>query len=285
MNPAPATERFVPRIRIVLVEPMYRGNIGSVARVMKNFGLLDLALVNPCALGDESWAMASHAKDVLQNARVCRTVEEAVAGCDVIVGTTGARAFKKCDHIRTPALLPGEIRKQLEIFGAETRTAVLFGREDHGFRNDELALCTMIATIPTSHIYPVMNLSHAVGIMAYELTGARQAGTYKTADKEAFDNLCDHFRELLRDADYNQEKTESAVLMFRRIFGRAYLTPCEVSTLRGLLRAIQYPVRKGKGEDVSKRKSSATNLFDAEEMTDQNIDSFIETFSGGDDEP
>lgn len=258
-------EPFVPNLRIVLVEPMYKGNIGSVARVMKNFGLTDLALVNPCALGIEAQAMASHAKDVLENARICRTVEEAVEGCDVIIGTTGARAFKKCDHIRTPMLLPTEIRRQLEIFGKETKTAVLFGREDHGFSNEELAACTMITTIPTHHIYPVMNISHAVGVMAYELTGAREAGSYKAATLDEFENLCRHVREVLDDADYNEKKKEHAVLMFRRIFGRAYLTSCEVSTLRGILRNLQHPIRKGKGEDVSKPRSHAPDIFEKEE--------------------
>jgi tRNA/rRNA methyltransferase len=260
-NPPPAQFPFTSNFRVVLVEPLYQGNVGSVCRIMKNFGFSDLCLVNPCALEGEARAMSAHAIDVLQNARIC-TMEEAIRGCDVVIGTTGSRAFKGCDHIRTPAFSLKALREKIEEYHPDTKFALLFGREDKGFSNDELSQCSMIATIPTSHIYPIMNLSHAVGVMAYELSGASLSGKYKTTDFESFDALCAHFETVLEDMDFEPIKKEKIALMMKRVFGRADLTPCEARTLRGIFRNIQYHSKKSKGEDVSKYRQKIKNNFD-----------------------
>ncbi|MDV0444956.1 tRNA (cytidine(34)-2'-O)-methyltransferase [Methanimicrococcus sp. At1] len=258
------SDRFLPNLRIILVEPLYQGNVGSVCRVMKNFGFTELYLVNPCPLEGEARAMSSHAIDVLQNAKICLTIEEAVAGYDVVIGTTGMRAQKGCDHIRTPAMAPGVLREKMEEFHPETKFALLFGREDIGFTNDELAYCSMIATVPSSHIYPVMNLSHAVGIMVYELSGARLTGKYKTTDFKEFNAMCAHFEDVLKDMEFDPFKQEKMALMMKRIFARAELTPCEAKTLRGIFRNIQYHAKKAKGEDVSKYRQAIENQFENE---------------------
>ncbi|MCL2863243.1 MAG: RNA methyltransferase [Methanimicrococcus sp.] len=252
----------MPPLRIVLVEPLYQGNVGSVCRVMKNFGFSELFLVNPCPLEGEARAMSAHAVDVLQNAVICSTIEEAVAGCDVVIGTTGVRALKGCDHVRTPALFPNVLREKMEEFHPDTKFALLFGREDKGFSNEELEFCSMIATIPASHIYPIMNLSHAVGIMVYELSGYSLTGQYKTTAFEDFNALCNHFENVLEDMDFDPFKKEKMALMMKRILARASLTPCEAKTLRGIFRNIQYFAGKAKGEDVSKFKSDIKNQFE-----------------------
>ncbi|MDV0447662.1 tRNA (cytidine(34)-2'-O)-methyltransferase [Methanosarcinaceae archaeon Ag5] len=257
----------LPKIRVVLVEPLYQGNVGSVCRVMKNFGFCELFLVNPCALEGEARAMSSHAIDVLQNAQLCATVEEAVLGCDVVIGTTGSRAFKKCDHIRTPAYSPQALKERMNTYHPDTKFAVLFGREDTGFTNEELSYCSMIATVPTSHIYPVMNLSHAVGLMMYELSGAKMTGEVKTVDWNSFEALCGHFEDMLKDIEFTPHKQDKMALMMRRIFGRADLTPCEAQTLRGIFRVVQYHAKKGKGEYVGKLKLDIENQFEKEELT------------------
>jgi tRNA/rRNA methyltransferase len=258
--------------RIVLVEPLYQGNVGSVCRIMKNFGFLELYLVNPCALEGEARAMASHAVDVLQNVQVCSTIEEAIRDCNVVIGTTGSRAFKGCDHIRTPAFSPRILREKIEEYHPDTKFALLFGREDNGFSNDELSQFSMIATIPTSHIYPIMNLSHAVGVMVYELSGASLTGKYKTTDFESFNALCSHFENVLEDMDFEPIKKEKIALMMKRIFGRADLTPCEARTLRGIFRNIQYHAKKSKGEDVSKFKKTIKNQFYDEDFEEEEYD-------------
>ncbi|WNY27360.1 RNA methyltransferase [Methanolapillus ohkumae] len=261
------TDENLPQIRIILVEPLYQGNVGSVCRVMKNFGFLELFLVNPCPLEGEARAMASHADDVLKNARICKTMEEAVLGCDVIIGTTGSRAYKKCDHIRTPALSPRMLKERMDQYAPDTKFALLFGREDKGFTNEELSFCSVIATIPTSHIYPVMNLSHAVGVILYELSGAEMTGAGKTVDFESFNALCTHFDAVLQDIDFTPHKKDKMVLMMRRILGRSNLTPCEAQTLRGIFRNIQYHAKKGKGEDVGKLKLEIKNQFEKDDFS------------------
>ena len=257
-----STSNSVPDMRVILTEPLYQGNVGSVCRIMKNFGFFELYLVNPCPLEGEARAMSSHAIDVLLNAKICSTIEEAVAGCDVVIGTTGSRAFKGCDHIRTPAYTPITLREKVEEFHPDTKFALLFGREDKGFSNEELSICSLIATIPTSHIYPIMNLSHAVGIMVYELSGASLTGKYKTTDLEDFNGLCNHFEEMLEDMEFDPFKKEKMTLMMKRIFGRADLTPCETKTLRGIFRKVQYYASKSKGEDVSKYRRDVENQFE-----------------------
>ena len=261
--------KSVQNLRIVLVEPLYQGNVGSVCRVMKNFGFTELYLVNPCPLEGEARAMSAHAIDVLSNAKICQTVEEAVLDCDVVIGTTGTRAFKGCDHIRTPALTPVVLREKMEAFHPDTKFAILFGREDTGFTNEELSDCSIIATIPSSHIYPVMNLSHAVGVMVYELSGARFTGRYKTVNFKEFESMCAHFGEVLEDMDFDPLKNEKMTLMMKRIFARAELTPCEAKTLRGIFRNIQYYAKKSKGEDVSKYRRSIENQFEKDDLEEE----------------
>lgn len=277
---ADGTERFMPNLRIVLVEPLYQGNVGSVCRIMKNFGFTELYLVNPCPLEGEARAMSSHAIDVLRNAKICSTIEEAVADCDAVIGTTGMRAQKGCDHIRTPALTPAVLREKMEEFHPETKFALLFGREDIGFTNDELSFCSMIATVPSSHIYPVMNLSHAVGIMVYELSGARLTGKYKTVDFKEFEAMCAHFGDVLNDMDFDPLKKEKMALMMKRIFARAELTPCEAKTLRGIFRNIQYHAKKSKGEDVGKYRRDIENQFENDDFEDSFNLNFETAFTG-----
>lgn len=222
--------------RVVLVEPLYQGNVGSVARAMKNFGFTDLALVNPCSLEGEARAMSSHARDVLEGATITNSIQEAVAGANLLIGTTGITGSKFDEHIRIPAFVPRELKKNLE--GYSGTIALLFGREDKGFMKDELCMMDMILTIPTSEIYPVMNLSHAVAVVLYELSDVK-AGETPLAD--AFDTrlLMEHFSQLLEDIEYPAHKKEKTELMLKRIFGRARLIPREVQTLRGVLRRIQ----------------------------------------------
>ncbi|WP_370571791.1 RNA methyltransferase [Methanomethylovorans sp.] len=222
--------------RIVLVEPLYQGNIGSVARAMKNFGFSDLALVNPCPLEGEARAMSSHARDVLEGATITNCIEDAVAGANLLIGTTGITGSKFDEHIRIPVHVPRGLKQHLE--GTSGTVALLYGREDKGFTKDELCMMDMILTIPTSEIYPVMNLSHAVAVTLYELSDV-QAGDTPLADPFDMGLLMEHFSRVLDDIDYPLHKKEKTELMLKRIFGRARLIPREVQTLRGVLRRIQ----------------------------------------------
>ncbi|MEA1984658.1 MAG: RNA methyltransferase [Euryarchaeota archaeon] len=227
-------------IRVILVDPLYQGNVGSVARAMKNLGYSDLVLVNPCKLEGEACALASHARDLMHNARIVDTIQEAIEGVNLIVGTTGMTGSKRDEHIRMPIHTSRQLKGKLD--GNSGTIAILFGREDNGFTNDELEQCDMLVSIPTSEEYPIMNLSHAVTIMLYELSNVVPD---ETPLGEHFDLelLYEHLAEILDDISYPEHKKNKTHLMFKRIFGRAMLTPREIQTLRGVLARIQRTIR------------------------------------------
>jgi len=220
----------------VLVEPVYQGNVGSVARAMKNFGYTDLVLVNPCKLEGQARAMASHARDILEGARVTSTVDEAVEGANLLVGTTGVASMKGGEHIRLPLYTVRELKDRLKGFSGTV--AILFGREDDGFNNAELKSFDMLITIPTSEIYPIMNLSHAVAVVLYELSEL-EGGSSPLAEGFDLKLLYRHMEDLLEKINYPPHKKDKTFLMLRRIFGRAGLTPREVQTLRGIIKKIE----------------------------------------------
>ncbi|MCK5661727.1 MAG: RNA methyltransferase [Methanosarcinales archaeon] len=225
-------------LRIVLIEPLYEGNVGSVARAMKNFGHDDLVLVNPCELGGQARALASHATDLLDGARIVETIGEALDGSHLVIGATGIIGIASNEHMRMPYTSPKQLGERLNGISDENIITLLFGREDNGLYNDELKLCEVIVNIPLSAEYPIMNLSHAVAILLYELSHIK-CGEIELA--ETFDRnlLYAHLDELLHDLGYPPHKHQKTVLMLKRIFGRANLMPREVQTLRGILKLIQ----------------------------------------------
>jgi tRNA/rRNA methyltransferase len=237
-------------LRVVLVQPMYEGNIGSVARAMKNFGFDDLVLVNPCSIDDFGLAMASHARDILNGARTVQTLEEALCGVDLVAGTTGKRLGKEQRHLRlhlrSPILSPGELAERLK--GHQGTIALLLGREDCGLTNDELMICDMVVSIPTSAVYPIMNLSHAAAVLLYELCGIGDEDSKeklaRLASHQSLQLLQDRARSLLEDTCYPEHKLEYTVLMLRRVFGRAELTEREARTLLGLIKNIRWRIRE-----------------------------------------
>ena len=225
----------MPEVQIVLVHPLYEGNVGSTARVMKNFGWTRLALVDPCPLGNEAKAMASHAQDVLANARRV-TLDEVLAESALVVATTGEVATSVCSPIRMPYFSPREIRDL--VTDVEGTVSVLFGRENRGFTNEELARAGVICTIPTSPVYPILNLSHAVGIVCYELAGL-EPGTYALASPFEMECLYGHLDRFLDRVDHPEHKRHVTLLLARRVLARAKLTIREASTIHGLLRRTE----------------------------------------------
>jgi len=223
-------------IRVVLVEPMYQGNIGSVARAMKNFGYTNLVLVNPCKLEGEARAMASHARDILEDARVTLSFDDAVEGSNLLIGTTGVSSIKAGEHIRLPLYTARELKEKLKEYSGTA--SIIFGRENTGFRNDELKNFDILITVPTSELYPIMNLSHAAAVVLYELSEL-VGGNNPLADGFDLQLLYGHLEELLEKIDYPLHKKDKTSLMLRRIFGRSGLTPREVQTLRGIIRKIE----------------------------------------------
>jgi len=226
-------------LRVVLAEPLYCGNVGSVARVMKNFGFEDLVLVNPCELESEAYAMASHAIDILESSRTVSTIKEAICDSGLVVGTTSKFGTTTDEHVRMPYFPPKELKDKLK--GRDGTVSILFGREDFGLVNDLIKKCDMVVCIPTDSKYPVMNLSHAVSIVLYELCDIKP-GKVPLAKKENVELLFDHCEHLLDEISYPPHKKEKTILMIRRILGRAELTGREVNTLRGILSRTEWRI-------------------------------------------
>ncbi len=228
-------------LRVVLVKPKYEGNVGSVARAMKNFGFHDLVLVNPCKIEDFGSAMASHARDVLQMSKSFSTLPEALEGVNLVVGTTGKRLENEQHHLRlhlrAPCLTPAELAKKLN--GKEGEVALLLGREDCGLCSEELAICDLVVSIPTNQEYPIMNLSHAAAVLFYELSRVEN-GSLDLAKRETLLLLLERSRKLLQEVSYPEHKLEFTMLMLRRVFGRAELTEREARTLLGVIKNLRW---------------------------------------------
>jgi len=231
----------VNRIGVVLVEPRIEGNIGSVARVMKNFSFQELTLVNPCKISNDTRTLAVHAWDVVEGARTVPTLKKAIYDYDLVVGCTGITSSKTGEHVRTPALTPKELRDALSTRSG--RIAIILGREDRGLENRELAECDIITNIPTSNEYTSMNLSHAAAIILYELSNL-QPPQIEIASSFEFKLLIDHFSKMMEKSGYPPHKQDKTLLMLKRIFGRSILTTREVITLRGILRQAEWRFEK-----------------------------------------
>ncbi len=169
-------------IRVVLVEPIFGGNIGSVCRAMNNNGITDLAIVNPRPTTDwdDARKLSCNAKAQLEARKEFQTLEEAVADCTIVACTSARTGF-----YRDTAYSPREFAPIALENATDHKIALLFGREDKGLFNEELALCTHILQIPSSELYTSLNLSHAVMVCCYEIFAA--SGTFKPSEEKAED--------------------------------------------------------------------------------------------------
>ena len=235
----------------MLVEPKSEENIGAVARVLKNFGFYNLYMVKPPGIGSKARSVASHARDLLARARIVNTIEEAVEDASIVVGTTSKRGISRNKQLRMGALTPYQLKERLKKENKDGILALLFGREDIGLLNEELKRCDMIVSIPTSPDYPVMNLSHAVAVVIYELRDMntdKDTDTMPTSDAlklasfEDKERLFRHIQTFLDEIEYKEHKKERTMLMLRRLLGRAELTTGEIQTLRGILRKAEWKI-------------------------------------------
>ncbi|WP_455391769.1 RNA methyltransferase [[Eubacterium] cellulosolvens] len=231
---------------MILLEPKHEGNIGAVARCIKNFGYKDLYLVKPCELGDECLRRAKHAKDVVQNAKTFDSLSQAQNEIDILVGSSGVLNLNDKHHIRNP-ITPRQFVGYAKQMEHGTRLGLLFGREDYGLYQDELLHCDLLMTIPTNEEYPIMNLSHAVAIILYELAAAELTfnirGHRKTSKFER-EKLFEQFRSFLAAVDYPAHKREHTEVLFRRLLGRATPSKWEFHTLMGVFGRASNKLKK-----------------------------------------
>ncbi len=238
--------RTATNISIVLVEPQSSGNVGSVARAMKNTGLTNLVLINPCDYrNNESYSFACKADDVLLGARRAATLDEYLSEGGVVVGTT-----RRPGRLRYPALTLTEAVPKILELAVENRVSILFGREDRGLENAEVSLCDMLVEIPTHADYPSLNLSHAVFIVCHHLfmsSGNERCGI-KAAPRIEIEKMYAHMEETLRGLGYGDKGGEyllTAILRgFKKLFGRTALMQKEVNMLRGIFTQIRQRIGK-----------------------------------------
>ena len=217
------------------MEPKYGGNIGAVARVMMNFDIETLYLVNPCTLDDACYARSMHASSVLDEAIIFSSFKDAVKDLDFLVATSSIDTESEKKHLRNPVFL-SEFSKQ--IFSIEGKVGLLFGREDYGLFNEEIAISDLMVKIPTSEKYHSMNLSHAVGIVLYQLYLEHTELPLKRRNLDHVEktHLYEAFEMLLDSIDYPEHKTEKTQVMFKRMISRSMPSKWEYHTLMGVLK-------------------------------------------------
>jgi TrmH family RNA methyltransferase len=232
-------------IRVVLVDPKYGGNIGSICRVMMNMGITDLALVAPHEKLDweEARKLAYRAEPMLDRLKKFQTLEEAVADCTVAAGTSARTGFYR-DHGFTPR----EIAPVILDSAAHHKAALVFGREDKGLFNEEIAVCTHIINIPSSELYRSLNLSHAVMICCYELFLLAGDSSYTPpeecspeADGKMRERLYEAWSTMMLETEFcEKEKLEHMMLGLRRIFSRGKLTVNDTRILLGIAKQTRW---------------------------------------------
>jgi tRNA/rRNA methyltransferase len=226
-------------VRFVLVEPREAGNVGAAARVMKNFGFHDLWIVgeHPQLLPVAGW-WASGADDLIANAHITATLQEALADAHLTVATTSARG-RTTPADFTPSTLA-------EKANANETLALVFGREDSGLTREEVVLCQRTAVIPTSESFPTMNLAQAVGIFCYELSRVEPKQAARTrARAEHVERLHERLESLLLEAGFLHANNPARIYdEVRALLGRAELDEREVTILLGMVRQIEWALRR-----------------------------------------
>ena len=230
-------------LRIVLVEPSHPGNIGAVARAMKNMALSQLVLVKPKAFPHaEASARASGATDVLEQARVVDTVADAVAECGFVAATTSR---ERDQIIRVADVREGAPRLVAEA--GRGPAALLFGAERTGLTNEDLALTHLLLRIPANPDYCSLNLAMAVQLVTYEIHRARGASYVQPpaevplAPAADMERLYAHLEEVLQQIGFRDRTASGKHLMesIRRFLNRAELDQNEANIMRGILTAVQ----------------------------------------------
>lgn len=248
---------MLERIRIVMVETTHPGNIGAAARAMKTMGLADLCLVKPAVFPDaEASSRASGAADLLESATVCDSLDQAIAGASLVVGTSARQR-----RIPWPCVTARQLAGQCA--DEPGQIAVLFGRESSGLTNEELERCHLHVSIPTNEEYGVLNVASAIQIICYELRMAAlgdDAGVKPSremahrmpqpewawdeppAAAEDMERFFEHLETVMTATGFlDPANPEQVRRRLRRLFLRARPDRMEVNILRGVLSSVQKP--------------------------------------------
>ncbi|TNI71302.1 tRNA (cytosine(32)/uridine(32)-2'-O)-methyltransferase TrmJ [Aeromonas media] len=237
---------MLDQIRIVLVNTSHTGNMGSAARAMKTMGLTQLVLVDPQALPDaDAIALAAGASDVLANARIVPTLDDAIADCGLVIGTSA-----RSRTLSWPMLDPREAGEKLVTEGVKHPVALVFGRERTGLTNDELQKCHYHVAIPANPEYSSLNLAMAVQTLCYEVRmhwlATQETDTAAEVERvdypsaQQLEGFYQHLEQTLQKTGFIADDHPGHVMSkLRRLFNRARPEVVELNILRGILTSVQ----------------------------------------------
>ncbi|MEG9488371.1 tRNA (cytosine(32)/uridine(32)-2'-O)-methyltransferase TrmJ [Mannheimia indoligenes] len=233
---------ILDQIQIILVETSLPANIGSTARAMKTMGLTHLRLVAPKQpIDEQAEALAAGAKDVLDNTQIYATFDEAIADCQLVIGTSA-----RLRHLQNSLIEPRDCGELVINRANLGKVAIVFGRERVGLTNEELLKCHYHLNFPTNPDYGSLNLAMAVQLASYEI---RMAYLQKTAEKqplveakeyptaEALEHFFAHTERLYKELGFI--RNDAVMLKLRRLYQRAELETNELNLLRGMLTAVE----------------------------------------------
>ncbi|MEZ0232931.1 MAG: RNA methyltransferase [Methylophilaceae bacterium] len=233
-------------IRIVLCQPSHPGNIGSAARAMKTMGISQLCLVAPEKFPhDEANALACGAVDLLENAQIFNSLEEALTGCTLVIGLSARKRQLSHELVQIH-----EAANRAWNIAQDQKVALVFGTEMSGLSNAELDLCQLLAMIPTNPDFSSLNLAAAVQVVCYELRMASLQDAASTiaaapmplATSDDTEGLYRHLEETLVKIGFlNPAEPKRLMQRIRRMYARTKLEKEEVNILRGILTLTQHP--------------------------------------------
>jgi tRNA/rRNA methyltransferase len=262
---APAT---LEQIRVVLVEPQHAGNIGGVARAMKNMAISRLVLVKPADhLAMEARMMAMHAFDILQHAQVVNTLSQAIADAGYVVGTT-----RRLGKSRQAQHSSRNIAPLLLELAASNPVALVFGREDSGLSSDELAQCHELIYIPAHPTFGSLNLAQAVLLVCYELYIATASHSISAlpalATAAELERLYTRMRAVLRRIGFLHGSNPDRMMgYFRRFFARHGLKSRDVKIFLGVFRQVEWYISRHLAEESSRSTNDRGEPSDRRQST------------------
>ena len=231
---------MLQNIRIVLVETSHSGNIGSAARAMKTMGLSNLYLVSPKSVDEQSITLAAGADDVVRNAHIVDTFEQAIEDCSLVIGTSA-----RLRHLQSTLIEPRECAEKASTH--QGQVAIVFGRERVGLTNDELLKCHYHLNIPANPEYSSLNLAMAVQLVSYEmrmafLTKNKTESTLSTIEDiyptaQEMEYFFAHTEQVYQSLGFIQN--QGVIQKLRRLYNRSSLEKNELNILRGMLSAIE----------------------------------------------
>lgn len=240
---------MLQNIRIVLVETSHSGNIGSAARAMKTMGLSNLYLVSPKSVDEQSIALAAGADDVLQNAKIVDTFEQAIEDCSLVIGTSA-----RLRHLQSTLIEPRECAEKASVH--QGQVAIVFGRERVGLTNEELLKCHYHLNIPTNPEYSSLNLAMAVQLVSYEMRMAFLAKGKTENTLSIIENIYPttqeieyffmHTERVYKSLGFIQN--QGVMQKLRRLYNRSFLEKNELNILHGMLSSVEKYVNLEKGQ-------------------------------------